>query len=191
MASFPPDQFDDLPSNLTRVGAHRAPARRGRGWIRFAWAALATGILIVAGLYGLSRVNPNIAFTLPVLGSTPSASAAPSASSTPTAEPVTDPSKVDPALKLSISVFNGSSVEGLQDKAGDAIKAAGWPDPARANSTDRTAKTTVIYYRSAEYEGVARGLAALLGVGADVQLSDAYLGAPVTIVLGSDYKPAS
>jgi hypothetical protein len=190
MASFPPDQFDELPSDLTRVGAHRAPARRGRGWIRFAWAALATGVLIVAGLYGLSRVNPNISFALPALSGA-TASATPTPTSSPTAEPVTDPSKVDPALNLSISVFNGTSVEGLQDKAGDAIKAAGWPDPARANSTDRTAKTTVIYYRSAEYEGIARGLAALLGVGADVQLSDAYLGAPVTIVLGSDYKPAS
>jgi hypothetical protein len=189
MANFPPDQFDELPDDLSRIGAHRAPAKRGRGWIRFAWAALATGVLVVVGLFGLSRVNPNISFTLPALGAA-SASATPTVSATPTAQAVTDPTKVDPALKLSISVLNGSPVEGLQNKAGDAIKAAGWPDPARANSTERTAKTTVIYYRSAEYEGIARGLAALLGVGADVQLSDAFLGAPVTIVLGSDYTPA-
>ena len=92
-------------------------------------------------------------------------------------------------LALSISVLNGTATNDLQNTAADVIKAAGWPDPARANATDRTEATTVIYYRSAEYEGVARGLAALLGVGADVKLSDAFLGAPVTIVLGSDYTP--
>lgn len=189
MASFPPDQFDELPTDLSRVGAHRAPPKRGRGWIRFAWAVLATVVLVVAGLFGLSRINPNISFNLPNLGGGSSESATPTVSSTPTAEAITDPSKVPASLNLSLSVLNGSTTDGLQDKAGDVITAAGWPNPARANATDRTEATTVIYYRSAEYEGVARGLAALLGVGADVQLSDAFLGAPVTIVLGDDYTP--
>jgi hypothetical protein len=188
MAAFPPDQFDELPADLARVGAHRAPPRRGRGWIRFAWAALATGVLVVGGLFGLSRIDPNFKLNLPNAGGSTS-SATPSTSSTPTAAAITDPTKVPAGLALSISVLNGAPTDGLQDKAGDVIKAAGWPDPARANSTDRTEKTTVIYYRSADYEGVARGLAALLGVAVDVQLSDAFLGAPVTIVLGEDYTP--
>jgi hypothetical protein len=64
--------------------------------------------------------------------------------------------------------------------------AAGCPNPARANSTTREEETTVIFYRSAEYEGIARGLSQLLGVGT-IQLSDAFLGAPVTIVVGNDY----
>jgi hypothetical protein len=188
MASFSPDQFDELPADLARVGAHRAPPRRGRGWIRFAWAALATGLLVVGGLVGLSSFDSHFRLALPNFGGA-TASASPTPSATPTAEPITNPASVPASLKLSISVLNGSPTDGLQDKAGDAIKAAGWPDPARANSTTRAEKTTVIYYRSAEYEGVARGLAALLGVGVDVQLSDAFLGAPVTIVLGSDYPP--
>jgi len=187
MASFPPDQFDELPADLARVGAHRAPARAGRGWIRFGWAALATVVLIVGGLFGLSRLNPDFKLDLPFGGAT--ASATPTPTPSKTAEAVTDPTKVDPKLNLSLSVLNGSATDGLQDKAGDAIKAAGWPDPARADASTRTEKATVIYYKSADYEGVARGLAKLLGVGT-VQLSDAFLGAPVTIVLGSDYKPA-
>jgi hypothetical protein len=187
MASFPPDQFDEIPADLARVGAHRAPPRRGRGWIRFAWAALATGVLIAGGLFGLSRIDPNFKIDLP--GAVASGSATPSVSSTPTAAAITDPTKVPAGLALSISVLNGTPTDGLQNKAGDVIKAAGWPDPARANSTLRTEKITVVYYRSADYEGVARGLAALLGVGADVKLSDAFLGAPVTIVLGDDYTP--
>jgi len=185
MASFPPDPFDEVPADLKRVGAHRAPKRRGRGLIAFAWAALATGLLVVGGLYGLSRVDPNISFELPNFGGSedPVAQPSPSASTVP---PVTDPTTVDPALGLSISVFNGSSVEGLQNTAGDAILAAGWPDPARANSTARDEPETVVYYSSAEFEGIARGMVQLLGVGT-IQLSDAFPGAPVTIVVGEDY----
>ena len=65
MATFPQDQFDEVPAELKRVGAHRAPRPRGRGAIAFAWAALATGVLVVAGLYGLSRIDPTFTFALP------------------------------------------------------------------------------------------------------------------------------
>jgi hypothetical protein len=189
MANFPQDQFDEVPAELKRVGAHRAPRPKGRGAIAFAWAALATGILVVAGLYGLSRVNPDISFDLPSFGGSEQPDALPSPSTT-TVPPVTDPATVDPALALSISVFNGSAVDGLQNTAGDALVAAGWPNPARAVADQRDEEATVIYYRSAEFEGIARGLAQLLGVGS-VQISDRYLGAPVTIILGQDYATAA
>ena len=185
MATFPPDQFDELPADLSRVGAHRAPPRPGRGWIRFAWAALATGVLVSAGLFGLSRLDPGLPIHFPGAGA--SLSATPSASSTPTAQAITNPKAVPSGLPLAIAVLNGSPSDGLQDKAANVIKAAGWPDPGRALASDRTQKTTVIYYSTAQYEGIARGLAALLGVGADVKLSNAFLGSQVTIVLGSDY----
>ncbi|MBX3195428.1 MAG: LytR C-terminal domain-containing protein [Microbacteriaceae bacterium] len=185
MAQFPQDQFDKVPTDLKRVGAHRGPAKRGRGWIAFAWAALATGVLVVAGLYGLSRVNPEISFELPNFGGgeSPAPSAAPTISAAP---PVTDPTTVPKELKLTISVFNGSSTDGLQNIAGNAIKEAGWPNPARANAGSREIATTTVYYRSADFEGIARGLVQLLGVG-KVQLSDAFPGAPVTVVVGEDY----
>lgn len=191
MANFPQDQFDEVPAELKRVGAHRAPPPRGRGAIAFAWAALATGVLVVGGLYGLSRLDPNFTFALPGIGTDGGEApvATPSASG-PAVVPVTDPTTVDPALALSISVLNGSSTDGLQNTAGDAILAAGWPDPARANSTTREETETVIYYRSTDFEGIALGLAQLLGVGT-VQLSDAFLGAPVTIVVGADYATVS
>ena len=99
---------------------------------------------------------------------------------------MTDPTTVPPELGLTISVFNASPANGLQNTAADAILAAGWPDPARATADQRDEETTVIYYRSTEFEGIALGLAQLLGVGT-IQLSDAFLGAPVTIVVGADY----
>jgi hypothetical protein len=186
MANFPQDQFDEVPAELMRVGAHRAPRPKGRGAIAFAWAALATGILVVGGLYGLSRVNPDITFALPDFGGDGGGPAATPSSSASSVPPVTDPTTVDPALGLSISVLNGSSTDGLQNIAGDAIKEAGWPNPARNNSTTREEDTTVIFYRSTEFEGIALGLSQLLGVGT-IQLSDAFLGAPVTIIVGNDY----
>jgi hypothetical protein len=187
MANFPQDQFDAVPAELKRVGAHRAPRPKGRGAIAFAWAALATGVLVIAGLYGLSRLDPNFTFALPDFGGGGNGdpAATPSTSASAVAA-VTDPTTVDPNLGLTISVFNGSAADGLQNTAGDAIAAAGWPDPARAVADQRDEETTVIYYRSAEFEGIALGLAQLLGVG-KIQLSDAFLGAPVTIVVGADY----
>jgi hypothetical protein len=185
MANFPQDQFDRVPAELKRVGAHRTPGKRGRGAILFAWAALATGVLVVAGLYGLSRIDPNVSFELPSFGGgeDPAPSASPSVS---TAPPVTDPATVPAELKLSISIINASSVAGLQNTAGDAITAANWPNPTRNVADVHDIQNTVIYYHSADYEGIARGLVQLLGVGS-VQLSDRYEGAPVTIVLGEDY----
>lgn len=188
MASTPRDRFDDIPADLSRVGAHRAPARRGRGWVAFAWAALATGLLVLGGLYGLSRVNPAISFELPDLGGDAQPTA--SASAVPIAEPVTDPAAVDPALKLSISILNASPTDGLQDVAGDQLAALKWPNPSRAVATARDEAETVVYFTSTDFEGVAKGLALALGVDPDnVELSDAFFGAPVTIVLGADYVP--
>ncbi len=188
MASFPRDQFDDVPDADGRVGAHRAPARRGRGWIGFAWAALATGILVLVGLFVLSRLDSSFQLNLPGgVGGTATASS--SASAAPTQAPITDPKAVpsDLAANLSISVLNGTSDDALDDKAGDAIKNAGWPDPARADSSSKSEKVTVVYYSDAQYEGVARGIAKLLGA-TQVQLTDAFPGATITVVLGADYK---
>src|SRR5687768_15010389 len=111
--TFPRDRYDDLPDELARVGAHRTAPPRGRVWIRFAWAALATGILVVAGLFGLSRLNPDFDFELPDFGAggTPAETSAPGAG----VVPVTDPASVPAELDLSISVFNGTDTAGLQD----------------------------------------------------------------------------
>lgn len=189
MSSFPRDRFDDIPTDIDRVGAHRGPAPRGRGWIRFAWAALATGVLVVGGLYGLSRLYPSIPFDFPDLGG-PIAQPGTAPTSAPEVVPITDPALVDPALGLTVSVLNASPTDGQAQVAATQVAAAGWPSPSFANSTVRDAAETFVYYRSADLEPAALGIAQLIGVDADhVVLSDAYLGATVTIVLGEDYEP--
>jgi hypothetical protein len=89
MASYPKDRFDDLPEDLVRVGAHRAPRKKGGGWIGFAWAALATLVLTVGGLFVLSVIDPGVRFEIPGLPVAEQTSAAPEDESTPTAIPLT------------------------------------------------------------------------------------------------------
>ena len=74
---YPRDRFDDV-ADGPRVGAHRGAQRRGRGWIAFAWAALATGVIVGISVLGLALLNGSYSFT----GSTsPSASSSASATS--------------------------------------------------------------------------------------------------------------
>src|SRR5207344_1138221 len=113
------------------------PGKKGRGWIAFLWAVLATVILVAGGLFALSRLDSRFAIDLPIFQQeeTPT----PTPTPTPTAEPVTDPTTLDPEFVagLSISVLNATPTAGLANQAADQIKAAGWPDPARANASER------------------------------------------------------
>ena len=178
MPMYPRDQFDAVPDDLLRVGAHRAPKVRGHGWIAFAWAALATGVLVAAGLYVIS------------LSDTPTGSTATgvaSSSGTPTADPVTDPSQIADR-KITITVLNGTTVAGLEGTAASMLTERSWVIGAQATASATDIEATTIYYSDAANEDVARGIALALGVG-DIRLSDAFPGAPVTIVLGADYLP--
>jgi hypothetical protein len=178
MAKFSRDQFDDLPADLARVGAHRAPPRAGQGWITFAWAALFTGLFVVAGTLGLNALRG-----LSFLGEPPVSSATPSAEVT--ADPVLDPTTIDPARAISITVLNGTTTVDIEKTAGEALRAKGWPVGATLTATNRDEPTTVIYYGNPANEDVARGLVLALGVG-EIRESTAF-AAPITIVIGADY----
>lgn len=181
MASYPKDQFDDVPVDLARVGAHRGPEKKGRGWIAFAWAALATGLIIVGGLFAVSLLNGNL----------DSQEAAPEVTETPieTAEPLTDPRDIDDDRDISITVLNGTDTNKLDNVAYKALKKAKWPMSSHTNASSDTIATTVVYYAAPEDEDVARGVAAELGFDT-VAETDVFLGAPITVVLGADYAEA-
>jgi len=182
MAKYPTDQFDDIPADLARVGAHRAPAKGGRGWITFAWAALFTGIFVLAGIFGLSWLNGQSFFD------DGGGTALPSSTATPEADPVLDPTTIDPARAITITILNGSPTVDSESVASSQLTALGWPIGAVALASQRDIDTTVVYYSNPADEDVARGLVVALGIG-EVRESTAFLGAPVTIVLGSDYVP--
>lgn len=183
MATPVRDRFDAEPNDVLRVGAHRAPRQRGRGWIGFAWAALATVVLIAVGLFTLSLLNPDLDISLPTdnLGQGPGAD-------TPMgedAEPMLDP-------EVSISVLNGTAMSGLATRVGDKLEALGWDGAAlgegsRANAAQDDVQTTQIFYSDPANEGAARMLIEHLGVGV-VRLSNNYPASPITVLIGSDYS---
>lgn len=108
MANKPTDRFDSVPDDLLRTGAHRAAPKRGRGWFAFAWAALATGVLVAAGLFGLAVIRGTINLPSATHNSSATATARPSPTPSPTP---TIEAKIDPTL--AITVLNGTKTKGL------------------------------------------------------------------------------
>ena len=185
MASYPKDRFDDLPPDLNRVGAHRAVPKGGRGWIAFAWAALASGVLVLAGLLGIAYLG-NIDLGLFPISSTPT----PTPTPTPTAEPLTDPALIATLgadRAISITVLNGS---GDAAKEADAVaKLAGWPIGTVTQAATSDIEKTTVYYSDPLNEDIARGIVVALGSG-EIRLVPIELmpsAAPIVLVIGLDY----
>lgn len=180
-STYPKDRFDDLPRHLDRVGAHRAPRKRGRGWIAFWWALGATIVLIALGVGGLFLLNDRLNFDLSGVGS-PSATPTPTESAAPPqAEPTVDPS-------LSVTVLNGTPGAGVAAGVGELLTAAGWTVGATSNASTEDVAETVVYYADPALEGAARGVAASIP-GSDVLLAPDFAesGAALTVVVGNDY----
>ncbi|MGR0319078.1 LytR C-terminal domain-containing protein [Agromyces sp. ZXT2-3] len=177
MQKFPRDRFDSIPHGMDRVGAHRAPARRGRRWVTFAWAALATVVLAGIGIAAVAAYNQRLDFDDTAL---PTGTASPG----PTAEPTLAPD-------VSVAVLNGTSTSGLAARAGETLTAAGVPVGITTNADRSDIEQTVVYYASADLEGAARGVAQQLPE-AEVRLSEEFgeEGMQLVVVLGADYAEA-
>lgn len=185
MASYPKDRFDELPDDVDRIGAHRGPQRRGRGWIGFAWALLATGVLVFGGLFALSQyLDDDLGIPFFATSAEPVATPEPAE----TAAPIADPSTIDPERGLAIDVLNATPEEGLQTTVFDELTAAGWPTGSAAPASERDIEETYVYYSNPADEDVASGLVAAIGHG-EIRFveEDVFPAAAVTIVLGSDY----
>ncbi len=187
MATFPPDQFDELPQDVLRVGAHRGPPMKGRGWIAFAWAALATGVLVIGGLYGLSRIDAAYNFELPFAGEPVGPVEEPTPEPTIAIEPVTDPTTIVDR-EIVITVLNGTRFPGREQSAATILSDGQWSVGLTAEASVNTIEESVVYYQFAEDEDVALGIALALGIEA-TRLSDAFPGAKITVVIGSDFEP--
>ena len=173
------------------ASTRRASVRRGRGWIAFAWAALATLVLILVGIIGL-RTFVGMEINIPFLSTTPAAEPVVPPTQTPTAEPVLDPSSIDPARAITTSIYNGTTAAELQNTVGDALTAAGWTIDARARASTSDVAVTTVYYSDPANEDVARGLVVALGIG-EISLvpAETFPGNPLNIVIGADYPGAT
>lgn len=182
---YPKDRFDAIPEDLNRVGAHRAPRPKGRGWIGVGWAVLATVVLIGAGVFGLSLVNGSISFHGTPGSNSASASASASKTPTPTPTPTVVPT-IDPAL--TVNVLNGTSTEGLAQAAGAKLTAAGIKVGALANADKTDLTQTIAYYSDPKNAGAALGVAQQLPGATTAETQDyAGTGADITVVLGSNF----
>ncbi len=193
MAQFEPDRFDEIPAELGRVGAHRAPRGRGGVFVAAAWAALASGVLVVAGLYGLSLITDRVTFEIPAFDTAepePEPDVAPEPDSAPTVEPVTDPALVELPAGFTITILNAAGVEGLGATARDLITPPGWPVGTVTAADQDDLAETIVFYSDPTLEAVALGMTVLLGVGS-IELSDAFPGAPITITVGADFAAVS
>lgn len=174
------DRFDDLPRTLDRVGAHRAPARKGRGWVSFWWALAATVVLIGIGVAVLYGLNSKLSFS-PGGSKSPSASAPATPKPVPTAAPTVDPS-------LDVTVLNGTPGEGVAKAVSETLETAGWKAPSASNADTEDVPKTIVYFSDPKLEGAARGVAQSLP-GSTVLLSKDFAGssASLTVVVGNDY----
>ncbi|MCU1571788.1 MAG: hypothetical protein JWR33_2529 [Naasia sp.] len=180
--THPPDRFDRPPADLQRVGAHRAPRPGGRGWIVFAWAALATAVLVGLGVFAMFVINDRVAFTSPFAP----ASETPAAGDAPVVQPTVDPT-------VNVVILNGTAVDGLAATAGDLLTSQGWTVGSRSNADASDVNTTVVFYTDPTQEGAAKGLAAALG-DVQIRLSDQFVvegDNRITIILGADYADAA
>lgn len=175
--SQPRDRFDSLPDDTGRVGAHRAENPHMSGWLVFTWAAVATVVLVGAGIFGTLVASGKIS-----LGPSPS----PTVVAAPVATPVIDPS-------YTVLVLNATGQAGLAASVKQQVVAAGWkPENVQAGDAGTTGfEKTTVYYALPADEGPARGLAQALG-GAQVAQSAAYQPAndaeakQLAVVVGTD-----
>ncbi|WP_412160609.1 LytR C-terminal domain-containing protein [Curtobacterium flaccumfaciens] len=196
---FPRDRFDDV-ADGPRVGAHRGAQRRGRGWIAFAWAALATGVLVGVGVLVLALLNGSYSFNSsdsPSASTSASATAKPSATSKPSASSSagsgsagsgSGSAAATPAQQgtTTVVVLNGTTTTGLASRASAALTGAGWQVASTGDAGTTGSTSTIVYYQQASQAAVAQGIAKQLGVTA-VQQSAAFPNADVSVVLGADY----
>jgi hypothetical protein len=178
--SYPADRFDDMPHKLDRVGAHRAPAKKGRRWVGLWWALAVTALLIAAGGVGLATLNNRLNITIPGI-SAEATPEVPTEEVVPTAEPTLDPN-------ASVTVLNGTPGIGVARGVGELLTEQGWVVATTSDASSEDIPGTTVYYWDAAQEGAARGVASLLP-GATVELSDAYAAseATLTVVVGLDY----
>lgn len=183
-SSHPRDRFDEVPRS-SRVGAHRAPGRRG--WVGFLWAVIATIVLIAVGIFGLSLATDRLNLDQVIPGSS-------EPSSTPTPEKTTAQPTVEPTIdpKALVQVLNGTTVAGLAGDVKTALADGGWTasNVTASNASDDDLEKSVVYYDDDALEGAARGVAETLGIEAVEYSTEFSVGdiPQIVVVLGADYS---
>ncbi len=174
---FPDDRFNIESSASGRVGAHRAPKTGFAKFKGLFWSALSVVALVGLGIGALWLQDQGLIDGIPGISQSPSD------------EPL-EPEVVlpDPTQgKAGIRVLDADlSSKGLAGKIRDQLIGVGWNVITISDAAEGGFETTVVFYSEEQYEAEAYGLAMALG-GVPVQFSEAYLGVPITAVIGADW----
>jgi len=194
---YPRDRFDIIPADLERVGAHRAPARKSRGWLWIVWCAVAVAVIVGGGWLFLHFANGDSSSGAGDSGSAAGPSSTPgSARPTPSTTPTTPTPTQTPTPTATqipstpIAVLNGVGTRGLAAKAKTKLQGAGWTSVVAADAPQTGIQTTTVYYIDDSERGLALGVAQALGVQTVTKAPpvSASVTQHIVVVLGADFS---
>lgn len=180
MSSYPKDRFDDLPADLDRRGAHRAPRTRAAKIASWLWGLAAVAALVLLGVLGMSIIDRIV---------TPGEQADATAEATATGAPPVEETqaavtpKLDP--NVAVTVLNGTGGSGVATRGMETLSAAGWNVVNTGDADSYTNPTTVIAYGDAAQEAAALQIAEDLGGGTPT-LDPAQEAGAITVTIGTD-----
>lgn len=183
MSNYPKDRFDDLPVDLDRRGAHRAPRSRAAKLASFLWGLAAVAVLVIIGLVAMNIIDNVVSGRAG--GEQPAASetngATPSASPTPT-------SAVDP--NIGVTVLNGTDIGKVATNFSAKLKEKGWTIAATDGADSSNYKTTKVYYPNEGTKAAAEQIVADIGGGAAEMSADIAGEGQIVVVIGYDLASA-
>jgi hypothetical protein len=188
---FLPDRFDDVEREPGYIGLRRQQ-REKTFWLVPIGIVLGVSVVLTAiGMFMVSRADQRLELSPDEIAITeppPEEVVAQEPEPEPEPEPVeaiTNPSQEE-ADGLTITILNGTDTTGLAARAGNLLDREGWPEQTRTNADEQGVESSLVAYESEEDEGLARGVAQILGIEEVVQ-TDNYPGARITVLLGADF----
>ena len=205
--SYPQDEFDVAEDERVPVGVHRASVPAWRSWlplliILVVVPALAWGAVKLRGTADSKSTSASTASAKTEAGGTPAAQGGGgTAGSTGSAEQTAAPTQATPGstptptrasnadLTTGITVYNGTTTNGLAGRTGSRLENAGYTGvsvPDGSYQKDSPEATTV-YYRP-ESAATARAVASLLGISNLVESPEEAQSNPIVVILRSDFS---
>ena len=136
-----------------------------------------------------SPTVPTDATSVPPAATTTTVPPTTSAEQPPPPPPVTQPG----AAKVSVRVYNNSTITGLASKASDEVRASGWTVADTGNYSQGTIPTTTVYYRpGTDEEASAKELAAVLRARVEPRFTGIEKSpAGIILIVTNDYQGPS
>lgn len=193
VSRFLPDRFDDVPVDPEYVGLRRKRRERHFWLIPVGVVVGLSMVLAAIGMFWVSQADNYLELDPEdVAISAPPPEEQPVAEPEPESEP--EPEPVEPIVNpnaeqidgLTITILNGTDTTGLAARAGNLLDREGWPEQTRTNAEESGVEDSLVAYQSEEDEGLARGVAQILGID-EVTLTESYPGARITVLLGADF----